>query len=50
MKKIVIGIIAAAVLFVSIEATLRDRKINDMPDTAVPAEFVEFQYNFLLQR
>ena len=42
-KKIIIGIIVAAVLFVSIEGTLRDRKINDMPNTAVPAEFVEFQ-------
>ena len=29
-KKIIIGIIVAVALLISIEATLRDRKINDM--------------------
>lgn len=44
-RRIIIGIIAAVLLFMAVEATLRDKKINELPDTAVPVEFVTFNLN-----
>ncbi len=41
-RKIIIGVLVAAALFSMVEATLRNKKINDLPDTAAPVEFSTF--------